>query len=87
MLTKARGYKQYLNHCESGKKDEVDGSLLALHVEGNQEAHGEKEGREEHPRIALDCLLHSGREQQYCTFGKMVTIVVLKSDFKYQLWL
>ena len=59
---------QYLNHGESGKEDEVDGSLLALHVEGDQEAHGEEEGREEHPGVALHRLLHSRGEQQYRTF-------------------
>ena len=82
------GYKskralQYLNHGESGKEDEVDGSLLALHVEGDQEAHGEEEGREEHPGIALHCLLHSRREQQNRTFGQLVTIMVRKSESTY----
>ena len=65
---------QYLNHGEGGKEDEVDGSLLALNVEGDQEAHREEEGREEHPGVALHRLLHSRREQQYRTFDQKVTI-------------
>jgi len=57
-----------LNHGEGGKEDEVDGSLLAFNVEGDQEAHREEEGREEHPGVALHRLLHSRREQQYRTY-------------------
>merc|ERR1719234_2455536 len=57
-----------LNHSESSKEDEVDGSLLALDMEGNKETHGEEKGREKHPGVALHRLLHSRGEQQDRTY-------------------
>ena len=74
---------QYLNHGEGGKEDEVDGSLLAFNVEGDQEAHREEEGREEHPGVALHSLLYSRREQQYRTFDQKVTITIQKPKITY----
>merc|ERR1719239_1896137 len=57
-----------LHHCESSKEDEVDGGLLALDMEGDEESHGEEEGREEHPGVALHSLFHSRGEQQNRTY-------------------
>ena len=38
-----------------------------------QEAHGEEEGREEHPGVGLHGLLHPGGEQQHRAWGDGVT--------------
>ena len=60
----------YLNHGEGGKKDEVDGSLLALDMEGDEEAHREEEGRKEHPGVALHCFFHPRGEEQHGTLDE-----------------
>ena len=50
--------RNYLDDCEGGQKDEVDRCLLALDVKSYEETHGEQEGGEEHPGVALHYLLH-----------------------------
>ena len=52
------GTCNYLDDCEGGQKDEVDRCLLALDVKSYEQTHGEQEGGEEHPGVALHHLLH-----------------------------
>ena len=50
--------RNHLDDSEGGQKDEVDRCLLALDVKSYEQTHGEQEGGEEHPGVALHHLLH-----------------------------
>ena len=48
----------YLDDCGGGQENEVDRSFLALDMKSYEKTHGEQEGGEEHPGVALHHLLH-----------------------------
>ena len=60
----------YLDDSEGGQKDEVDRCLLALDVKSYEKTHGEQEGGEEHPGVALHCFFHPRGEEQHGTLDE-----------------
>ena len=50
--------RHHLDDSEGSQKDEVDRCLLALDVKSYEQTHGEQEGGEKHPGVALHHFLH-----------------------------
>ena len=63
--------RNYLDDCEGGQKDEVDRCLLALDVKSYEQTHGEQEGGEEHPGVALHHLFHPRSKEEHRTLDML----------------